>query len=318
MKNLLIIFVFFIGYHSFAQSNENSYAEVDSFVARQGAMNASDFAFITDKITRPFDSKEKKARAIYFWITQNISIDPRGTKFNDQKNNAPEKVLQRRTATPTGFASVFQEMCSQANVRCLIVNGYKKSFTEDINEIPEEPADAWNVVQLGISPEDWYYVDAFSGAGFLDKRKTNFYKKFSSCYFFADKKIFNLQHYPENKSWLLSEGPKNLKEFYSLPIIDPSAYAYKLDNINPPKGRLKYKTGKKYTFALSFKETSNIQNLSIQLSEGKKIYPTDRLNINRNGNTVSFEYGFKKATEYVLNILTDDVVLLSYIIEVNE
>ena len=203
MKILLTFFFFFIVFNSIAQTNGYNFADVDSLVAKLGAMANADIAGITEKATKPFASKEKKARAIYYWITQNISIDPRGTKLNDQKNNSPEKILQRRIATPIGFATIFQEMCSQASIRCLVVNGYKKSFTQDINETPDEATDAWNVVQLGVSPEDWFYVDACSGAGFLDNKKTIFYKNFSSYYFFADKKLFNLQHFPENKSWIL-------------------------------------------------------------------------------------------------------------------
>ena len=71
-------------------------------------------------------------------------------------------------------------MCSQANIRCLSVDGYVKNFPEEINDIPDEINHSWNVVQLGLSPEEWYYVDAAKGSGYLDKKRSVFTKKFTS------------------------------------------------------------------------------------------------------------------------------------------
>lgn len=75
----------------------------------------------------------------------------------------------------------------------------------------------WAVVQLGQSPDTWYYVDPAWGSGYADAEMKVFTRSFTDAYFFTDKPIFNLQHYPDNEAWKLGGAPKNKKEFYSLP-----------------------------------------------------------------------------------------------------
>ena len=56
-----------------------------------------------------------------------------------RKKINPEQVVMNRKTTSLGFAKLFQEMCSMGNIRCLVVDGYVKHSTEDINNRADEP-----------------------------------------------------------------------------------------------------------------------------------------------------------------------------------
>jgi len=318
MKQLIycLLFTFFTP-HLFAQEL-NSYASVDNYVNKIGSLDSFNVATIADTITKPFDTKRNKARAIYYWIANNIAIDPKASHSNDNKNAHPALVNQFRKANSKGFAWLFQEMCSLANIRCLVVDGFTRNTTEDFDNIPDDANYSWNVVQLGKSAEEWFYVDVTKASGSLDKRQTVFTKEFTSNCFFADKQLFNLDHYPINSAWMFGEGTRSIKDFFSLPIIGKKAYSVGLQNPSPKNVFIKTTLSKSVRFSFSYTQQSSIKNLSLQIGEGNKTIKPQAFNFNDEEGTISFNYTFKKEGEFPVRILVDNKEILTYYIEVNE
>lgn len=298
-------------------AQQKKYHTVDSRVQQAGAMADKNLALIAATITGSFTNKEDKARAIFYWIANNIALDPKGIKTNDQKNSDPVKVIELRKATSLGFSLLFQEMCSQANIRCLSVDGYVKDFPEAINDIPDEMNHSWNVVQLGQSPEEWYYVDAAKASGYLDKKFSMFTKKFTSGYFFADKILFNLDHYPDNKAWQLEDGANSLKEFYALPVIAANAYDLGLQKPKPATGFLRIKTNTTISFSIPY-NGSQVDTVTLVTGQEKKLNKPIPVNFKTTDYTISFNYTFKTEAEFPLRIFIDGKQVLSYLLEVNE
>jgi transglutaminase/protease-like cytokinesis protein 3 len=285
-------------------------------VAKLGPLNTFNIATITDTITELFSNKQSKTRAIFFWIANHISIDPKTTKSNDKKNSDPVTVMQKRSTSPLGFSLLFQEMCSQANIRCLSVDGYVRRNAEECNDAPDEPNHSWNVVQLGNSPSEWFYVDVAMAAGTLDKKISVFTPRFNDQYFFPDKRIFNWQHHPDNPAWLLGQGPKSTKELFSIPLVHPSAFEFDLFRFSPLSGLIKTNTEKKNRFSFSIgKETD--EPVFVVIGEGNKKSKPERVNITQNGNEFSFEYQFKKSDSYPFTIMIGTTELLSWQVEVD-
>lgn len=300
-----------------AQSNTTHYKAVDDFVMKLGSLNNFNVATIADTITRHFTDKEDKARAIFYWIANNIAQDAKGIKQADQKNTLPEQIVQSRKSTSLGFSLLVQEMCSLANIRCLSVDGYIKNSTEDINEKADEPNHSWNVVQLGQSPEQWFYVDACKGSGYLDKKMATFTKSFTSDYFFADKTLFNLDHYPDNSAWQLGAGPKSIKEFYALPVLFNAAHEYGLGKPKPLTGYIKTTNTTPVSFSFPF-NGSNIAAVELMMGDGRKIKKPEPMNFTTSGGTISFSYLFKTADTFPITIMADGKPLLAYTVEVTE
>lgn len=301
-----------------AQTNADLYAKTDSIVKQLGSLKEFNVAVIADTLTRRFSKKELKARAIFYWISTNISFDLKAIKSNDNRKADPVLVIQTRKATPLGYANLVQEMCSMANIRCLTVDGYTKTFAEDINNPADGINHSWNVVQLGQSPEEWYYIDACRASGYSDKKFTVFTKEFTSGYFFANKTLFNLDHYPDNSAWQLGPGPKNLKDFYSLPVFSNAAYLYGLQKPLPVAGMIKAKT--KNTISFSFPHTNavNISAITLVTGDEKKQEKSQPINFTDNGSVISFNYQFKKEETYPVRIMADGKTLIQYFAEISE
>jgi hypothetical protein len=301
-----------------AQAPGDEYAKTDAFVRSLGSLDNLNVATIADTITRKLDAKKDKARAIFYWIANNISLDLKASKANDNRKTDPILVVQSRKATPLGFSTLVQEMCSMANIRCLTVDGYVKNYAEEINNPADEINHSWNVVQLGQSPEDWYYIDAAKASGYADKKYSTFTKEFTSGYFFADKTLFNLDHYPDNQAWQLGAGPKSLKEFYALPVISSAAYVYGLQKPLPLNGYIKTKM--KTPASFGFRQSGDVPITSITLIIGDDKKPDKPLDMNfvDNGGAISFKHQFKKEDVYPVKIVVDGKVLLQYMAEVTE
>ena len=305
-----------VTFSCFAQ--QSKYKNVDEVVEKIGPLNNFNVAVIADTITKQFANAEQKARAIYFWIANNIQLDPKGTRQNDDKNILPEKVIALRKATPLGFSLLVQEMCSAANIRCLSVDGYVKNYAAEINEVADEKNYSWNVIQLGQSPETWYYVDAARASGYLDKKSTFFTKQFTSEYFFADRKLFNLAYYPDNGAWQLGGGIKSVKDYYALPVFNNFSFTLGLGKPMPIIGYIKTSLKKAVVFTFPVNSAIDIKNISLIIGDEKKQPKPEAMNFDNSGGKVSFTYQFKKEDTFPLRILADGKYILQYMVEVTE
>ena len=82
MKKIAFAFILMTAtFAGFAQ--QSKYKNIDEAVEKLGPLNNFNVAVIADTITEKFADNEQKARAIFYWIANNIQLDPKGTK---QKN----------------------------------------------------------------------------------------------------------------------------------------------------------------------------------------------------------------------------------------
>ena len=270
---------------------------------------------INNVVSKKFDDKIDRARAIYYWIAHNIEFDIKAARTGNTAKNTPTEVLANRRGVGIGFASLFQDMCSSADIRCLTVDGFVKNNPQQINEKDGEINHSWAVVQLGQSPEEWFYVDPAWGSGFADAEMKTFTKSFNEGYFFAEKPLFNLQHFPDNEAWKLGNAPKNKADFFELPIIKGVAYELGLTSIAPKQGIIKTKPGKTVSFSYKLKAGAVISKLSIQTGDRKKIKTKD-VNFRFSSGILSFENKFEEESTYPLTIFINGKEFITYMMEV--
>jgi hypothetical protein len=319
MKKSLLIAILFLAYTvSFAQITDPKYKYIDEDVQKLGSFATKNVAEIADGITAKFSTNEEKTRAIFYWIANNIAIDPKAVSKQDERNKLPEKVIEIRKATPLGFSLLLQEMCSYAKIRCLSVDGYVKNHAEEINEKADQKNYSWNVVQLGQSPETWYYIDACRASGFLDPKLTVFTKQFTSQYFFTDKKLFNLIYFPDNMAWMLGEGDKNIKKFYALPVIGNQAVGLEMRKLAPLTGVIKTTIAKPVNFSFTINNENTIKKISILIGSEKKKQKEEPMNFDNNDGRISFSFTFKKEDAFPIQIVADGKIVLQYLVEVTE
>ncbi len=319
MKKILCsLFTLSILFSNSLLAQQSKYKSIDDVVGSLGTLDSQNVAQITQKLTKPFAGKDEKARAIYFWIANNIAIDAKAVRIHDEKRSLPEDVIRYRKATPLGFAKLFQEMSSGANIRCLVVDGYVKNSIDDLNNPADEVNHSWNVIQLGTSPDQWFYVDAYKASGTTDKKVTLFVKDFTSGYFFADRLLFNLDHFPDNDAWQLGPGPKSRKEFYSLPVFYNTAYVFGLKKPLPVIGYIKAKTKVKTDFKLPLDAGAAVTTVSLVLGDGRKMQKPEPMNFSTADGSISFSYQFKTEDTFPVKIMVNEKTVLEYMVEVSE
>ncbi len=97
----------------------------------------------------------EKARYLYDYLCENVAFDLENL-YNDEdvlKYTAYGAVVNGR-AVCQGFATLYYKLALAAGLNCRIVTGTKGNV-----------AHAWNIIEIG---EQWYHVDASSGAQLLN------------------------------------------------------------------------------------------------------------------------------------------------------
>lgn len=314
---LLSGLLLFSGIISFSQSASDDYKVVDDYVKSLGTLDTLNMGTISYVVSRKFSEPKEQVRAIFDWITNNISFDLKAGKNNDNEKINTDLILKFRKANAAGYAALFQDMCSAVKIRCLTVEGYAKYNTEQINEKPDAFNHTWAVVQLGQSPDTWYYVDPTWGSGYTDEKMTTFTKAYNDGYFFADRSIFNYQHFPDNETWQLGPGPKNETTFFSLPLVKGAAYEFKIGKFTPSSGFIKAKLNSPVSFNIKLNTSADIDIVSLEIGTGKKKKTKTVDHIFTKGSII-FNYAFDQADTYPVTLLINNKPVLGYMVEVNE
>lgn len=311
LKKILPVLFTISCFNAFAQTKGRDFTAVDAYVKSLGPLDSMSMGTINNVVSNKFTDKMDKVRAIYDWIAHNITYDVKAARNNSTSKNTPTDVLLTRKAIGIGFASLFQDMCSSADIRCLTVDGYVKNSTNDIGERGTEINHSWDVVQLGQSPDDWYYVDPAFGSGYASDDMKEFTPYYTDAYFFTDKETFNLQHFPDNEAWKLGPAPKNKKDFFEMPVVKVAAVEFGLKKISPNDGNIKTKVNKAVRFSFTIKSTENINKVELGIGEKKK-YRVEEIQYSNSASTLSFTYKFEDENSYPVTVLVNGKEFISY------
>jgi hypothetical protein len=315
-KKILPLLFIFIHFNSLAQTNGRDFTKVDAYVKSLGALENMSMGTINNVVSNQFTDKIDKARAIYYWIANNIIYDVKLVRSSgNEKNKTVADVLKTRKANGIGFASLFQDMCSSADIRCLTVDGFVKYNSGQIGEKYQEINHTWAVVQLGQSPEDWYYVDPAFGSGYMNADMKVFTRSFSDAYFFTEKETFNLQHYPDNEAWKLGRAARNKADFFDMPVIKTAAVEFGIKKCTPNEGKIKAKVDKAVKFSFTVKNAADITKVSAGMGEKRK-YKVAEIQFSNSGPVLSFTYKFKDADSFPFTIFVNGKEFVQYDVEV--
>lgn len=176
---------------------------VDKYVLSMKKRNKP-IAVLGKEITAPFNTDEEKVRAIFIWMTNNISYDcvayhaknaPSGNftfksqeelirKLDEYYTKKAMLVMRNKKAVCDGYAILFRELCKANNINCQFVDGKASENRDKIKKLRNRKNfscnHTWNKVLINGT---WYFVDVTWASGFCDKDVKKFTKKFNSYYF---------------------------------------------------------------------------------------------------------------------------------------
>ena len=257
---------------------------------------------LANKISIDFSNEYDKVRAVYFWITNNITYDfnEKGAFNYEYSGNAErikketkhnkkltKRVISKGKAVCEGYSVLFNSICKNLNIDSRIVLGNAKTRVNDIGK-RYHSNHAWNIV---IINNEKYLIDTTWGAGFYESR---FVKQFDDFYFQTDPKLFIKSHYPDDfiNSLLIEKIEK--EEFLNSPMY--FNYGYEL--VKPNGGLINLSENK----IIEFEFESELDVLSVSCNIDEKQFID--LEYTDENNKVKFEINlsdFPKVKELVIH-----------------
>lgn len=227
------------------------------------------------KISFDFSNDYEKVRAIYTWMTNNITYDSKefgkynfsySTKQEFIKKNKKfnkklaSRVLAKKKAVCEGYSALFKIVCDNLNIKAKIVTGDSKTVITDIGKKYFSSNHAWNIVEID---QNKYLLDVTWGSE-KTNNKTNFF------YFLTNPKLFIRDHYPNDYKNSLLEEKITKKDFLNGPLF----YNSNFQLIEPLKGTIK--KGK----VIKFKFSSEIGINRISYYYKRKFIEVDKIDKN--------------------------------------
>lgn len=254
MKQLLVML--FISISTFSQNFDKVDAKVLKYPRFSKVEN------LANQIEKDFSKDIDKARAAFFWLTQNIRYNlkelynPRKRSYRFRYSSEEEKIqklqaikdkliadtFRNKTGVCEEYAQSFKKICDLLEIEAEVIKGYVRNDAREIGSLPNSTNHAWNAVKIDGK---WLILDATWAAGHEFNGK--WIREFNNYFFnMPTHKIFKT-HYPEETLWVLRFGRMSLEEFYNQPIYTNTFLGLKAELIAP-------KTG-----VISIKSTENIE-----------------------------------------------------------
>ncbi len=199
------------------KSYPNSFSDIDKFA---------------EKVSNDFSRDDEKARAIFTWIALNVRYDLAAYGVNERpvaysfkteaeklekqrkfKEELAHKTLKTKKGVCQGYSTLFAQVADRVRLETVIIPGSSKSHIAHIGKQPGKSDHAWNAVKIN---GDWKLIDVTWAAGAATGNPPKFEFNFNDKYFFTDPDVFFLNHFPDDKRWLLTN--KTESDFANLPL----------------------------------------------------------------------------------------------------
>lgn len=162
----------------------------------------------------------EKARAIYVWITHNISYDDDSFNSKNYPDYTPEYVLQHRKAICNGFSRLYYAIGKAMNLPIEKVSGYAKGYSYSPKRpLTQEDLHAWNIIKI---KGEWKIFDATWGSGYGNNvnGKLVSTKKFNENWFNVDPYQAIFSHLPHKETQQFVKPLLNKSLFEKLPQLN--------------------------------------------------------------------------------------------------
>lgn len=243
MKTINLLFINIILIFSGGYIQAQDFSKVDAKVRAypKSFMNVDGLA---SRINSDFNRQDEKARAAFTWIALNIDYDKspsapgrkpihfsakneteRRAKLTAIENDLALKTLRSQKGVCHGYAMLYKVLAGKLGLESEVVYGVGKIAVSDIGKLPAKGNHAWNAVKVS---GQWKLLDVTWGADGITGGTG-----FDAGYFFTSPQQFFLNHFPDDKKWLLIG--KSGSEFAALPLYYNLGYEF----ITPSAGVIK-------------------------------------------------------------------------------
>ncbi len=275
----------------------DEFAAIDAYALGIPRSEASSVDRLATALSRKTTNDREKARAIYRWITRNISYDTHAFFSGNLGDMSANSVLKTMKGVCDGYAQLFAALAQSMGLEAERVVGNSKGYGYVVGSRIEGLANhAWNAVKINGS---WQLVDCTWGAGYIDTKK-NFVERFSDYYFLTPPDQFVYDHFPDDpeKQFL---SPPIRKEFYeNLVNVQPLFFLYGLKLVSHREGIIR--ANQRLDIVIGVPD--NVTLLMQLLRDGKAQDPSLTY-IYRAGNEATLAALFPEAGTYILRLFVN-------------
>ncbi|XP_053159206.1 kyphoscoliosis peptidase-like, partial [Hemicordylus capensis] len=183
----------------------------------------------------------EKVRAIWMWTCHNMEYDVEGYHNKATVSCKPADVLQSRKSVCSGYASLFEKMCSVAGIECKQLSGYAKGYSYKAGKGFKDTNHAWNAVYLDGR---WHLLDSTWGSGSVDDSCQQFTFRYNEFYFLTHPALFINDHFPEDHKWQLLKQTMTLQQFEHNVWYKSAFYSVGLIAASPETSHIETENGK--------------------------------------------------------------------------
>jgi transglutaminase/protease-like cytokinesis protein 3 len=328
MKVLLTILLIIITSISFAQRGGLQVTRAD--IKRSAEyLSPKD---LSNKIVAPFKTDLQKVRAIFQWITENISYNVNPYFSNIQSpfylyyqqpedsgalkslsERVAEGVLMRRVAFCDGYSRLFKTLCDYAGIPSEVILGYART-SMDRTGGKFRTNHTWNAVYVDSA---WHLLDVTWASGYATYGG-DFVAHSNDYYFFTSPNDFIRDHYPEDLRWTLLSNLPTLKEFTYAPFKNQAYVRHQIVSYKPSNGIIEAAVGDTIAFELETEELekklwiADTAYVDSSLIAASPISDSTKLKNIINGNKILYTYTVQPNSSEWLNIVFNNDVIMRY------
>jgi len=223
MKRIILLYIFTLPF-GLAFGVDYSKIDMQSKTVPENLKTIDEIShYLTSNLTSPTD----KSRAIFYWISHNISynsklINTTPNKFD--RNNMLEEVVRTRQGVCQHFAELFNACCQSVGVKSYVISGYTHQGSE-----LDTYSHAWNAVLIDSR---YYEIDATWAAAVLENPTAN--DNQIDQFFMIAPTEFIKTHMPFDPIWQFSSNPITNNEFvqHDYPKLNIKSNFNYYDSIN--------------------------------------------------------------------------------------
>jgi hypothetical protein len=195
--------------------DKSSFQTIDQYALGTPETMTTSIDKLATYLIQPAKNDLQKSRAIYRWITQNISYDYSAYLTGNYGSTKASDVLTSRKSVCAGYSELFNALCKSAGIESVIIGGWAKGLSYKVGDtISGRTNHDWNAVKIN---SEWYLIDSTWGAGYISQGA--FVREFTNTYFCTPPEQFIYLHFPEDSKWQLLSTPISISDFSALPYI---------------------------------------------------------------------------------------------------
>lgn len=201
------------------------YSRIDTHVLNTPPEVESNLLSLAAYLVKPARTDREKIRALFCWITENITYDIESYRRRNHKQQDSEQILDSKTAVCDGYAGLLSALGTAVGLEVTQIIGYSKGYDYVVgSSFHERPNHAWNAVKI---EGQWHLLDPTWGAGYIDEND-QYIKQFQEHYFLTPPDKFLYDHLPQEPQWQLVSRTSSLQEFEELPYLKGTFFDYGL------------------------------------------------------------------------------------------